>query len=46
MRLNPKKTKSIVVSWSRTRAPDYGELTLGGAELKVESLHIIGITLD
>ena len=46
MRLNPKKTKSIVVSRSRTSAPGYGDLTPGGAELaKIKSLRILGITL-
>ena len=34
MRLNPKKTKSMVVSRPLTSAPDYGDLTLGGAELE------------
>ena len=41
IRLNPKKTKSVVVNCSRTNALDYGELPLGGAELKeVKSLSI------
>ena len=31
--VNPKNTKSIVVSRSRPYAPVYGDLTLGGAEL-------------
>ena len=45
MRLNPKKTKSIVVSRSRTRAPGYGDLTLGGAELEeLKSLCILEVT--
>ena len=34
MRLYPKKTKSIVVSRSRTYAPDYGDLTLSATELE------------
>ena len=47
MRLNPKKTISMVASRSRTTAPDYGVLTLGGTELKeVKSLRILGVTLD
>ena len=31
MRLNPKKTKSIVVNRFRTYTPDLGNVTLGGA---------------
>ena len=47
LRLNPKKTKSMVVSRSRTIAPCYGNLTLDGAELEeLTSLHIPGVTLD
>ena len=47
MRLNPKKTKSMVVSPSQTIAPDYGDLTLGGAELvEVKGLRILGVILD
>ena len=47
MRLNPKKTKSMVVSRSRTSAPGYDDLTLGGAELeKVKSLRILGVVFD
>ena len=34
-RLNPKKTKSMVVSW-----PGYGDLILGGAEAE----EILGVT--
>ena len=34
MRLNPRKTKSMVVSRSRTNAHGYGDLTLGSAELE------------
>ena len=45
--LNPKMTKPILVSRSRTHAPGYGDLTLGCAELKeVKSLRIIGVALD
>ena len=43
MRFNPK-TKSMVVSLSRTYAPSYGDLTLGGAELE-ECLHILEVAL-
>ena len=35
MKLNPRKTKSMVVSRSRTIASGYGNLTFGGEELKV-----------
>ena len=42
MILNPKKMKSVLVSRSRATAPDYGDLTYGGAELdKVKSLLIL-----
>ena len=42
-----KKLKYMVISRSRTNAPDYGDLTLGSAELEeVQSLHIFGVTLD
>ena len=34
MRLNSNKTNSFVVNLSRTIAPGYGVLTLGGAELE------------
>ena len=41
MRFNPK-TKSMVVSRSRTIAPGYGDLTLDGAELEeIKSLRIL-----
>ena len=47
MRLNIKKTKVMVVSRSRTIAPGYGDLTLGGTELEeVKSLRILGMTFD
>ena len=46
-RLNPKKTKSMVGSWSRTSAPCYGDLILGGVEfMKLKSLRILGVTFD
>ena len=42
MRLNPKKTKPIVVSQSRTYALGYSDLILGGAKLEeVKSLRIL-----
>ena len=47
MRLKPKKTKSMVVSRSRTNAPGDGDLTLGDAELEgLKGLHILGVALD
>ena len=47
MRLNPKKTKSIVVSRSRITAFGYGDLTFGNAELEeVKRLRILGAILD
>ena len=42
MSLCPKKTKSMVVSRSRTFAPDYDDLTLGGAELELQSAYSWG----
>ena len=45
MNLSPKKTKSLVVSWSRTCAFGYSDFILGGAELeKLTSLRILGAT--
>ena len=45
MKLNPKKTKCIMVSRSRPYTPGYGGLTLGGAELEeVKGLRILGVT--
>ena len=47
MRLNPKKTISMVAGPSRTIAPGYGDLTFGGAELEeIRSLRIFGVALD
>ena len=47
MRLNPKKTKSMVVSRSGIIAPGYSDLTLGGAKLEeIKSQRILGVTLD
>ena len=47
MRLNPRKMKSVVVNRSRTYAPGYGDLTLGGAEHeKKMNLRILGVPFD
>ena len=47
VRLNPKETKSMVISRSRTNAPGYGDLTLDGAKLEeVKSRRILGVSLD
>ena len=47
MRLNPNKTKSMVVSLSRTSDPGYGDLTLGATELEeINPLRILGVTFD
>ena len=47
MRINPKKTKSMMVSLSWTNALGYGDFTLDGVELEeVKSLRILGVTLD
>ena len=49
IRLNPRKTKSMMISRSRTCAPGYSNLTLDGEELeelKLKSLPILGVTLD
>ena len=46
MAFNPRKTKSMVVSRSRTIALCYGDLTLGCAELEdVKCLRILRITI-
>ena len=46
MRINTKKTKSMVGSRSRTISPSYGDLTLCGTELEeVTGLRILGVTL-
>ena len=45
MRLNPKKTKSMVVSRSWTTAPGYGDVTLGGAKHEgIKTLRILGVS--
>ena len=47
MKINSKKTKSMMVSRSWTYAPSYGDLTLGGVALdKVRALRILGVTFD
>ena len=47
IRLDPKKTKSTLVSQFRTIAPDHGNITLGSAGLEeVKSVRILGVTLD
>ena len=46
MRLNPKKTKSMIISRSLTIAPGYGDLTLDDAELEeLMNLRILVVTL-
>ena len=43
MKLSPKKTKPMVGNRSRTIAPGYGDLILGGVELEeVKSLYFCG----
>ena len=44
-RLNIKITKPMVVSQSQIIAHGYGDLTLGGTELEVKSLHILVVAL-
>ena len=47
MRLNSRKTKSMVVSRCHTYAPGYGDLTLGGEKLgEVKCLHILEVIFD
>ena len=47
MRLNLKKTKSMMMSGSPTYVAGYSGLNLGGAKLEeVRSLRIVGVTLD
>ena len=47
LKFNPKNTKSMVISWSRTIGPGYGEVPLSDAELEeVQGLHILRVTLD
>ena len=47
MRLNPLKTKTMVVSRSRTHVPIHGELRLGDTVFVVlTSIVILGVTFD
>ena len=47
MRLNPKKTKSMMVSQSPTYAPGYGDLIRGNAELEeIQCLRILVVILN
>ena len=47
MKLNPIKTKTLIVSRSRTLMPAHGVLELNGVALSVsDSLVILGVTLD
>ena len=47
MRLNPKKTKSMVSNWSQTIAPGYDNVNVGGVEFEmIRGLRILGVTLD
>ena len=47
MTLNPSKTKSLVVSRSRTAYPVHGSLSLDGAIVKESSvLEILGVKFD
>ena len=45
MKLNVRKTKSVMVNRSWTYAPGNGDLTVGGKELQeVKGLRILGVT--
>ena len=47
MKLNPRKTHSIIISQSRTPNPPHPPLTLCGLDLEVSSsLKFLGVTLD
>ena len=47
MKLNPSKTKTLIISRSRTVSPVHGDLILNGTILKVsDSLVILGVNLD
>ena len=47
MKLNPKKTRYMVVGQSLILASGYGDLTFGGAEFhEGKGLRILGVTLD
>ena len=47
MRVNPNKTKNLVISRSRTVAPQFPSFVLNGAEVEcVHQLRILEVTLD
>ena len=47
MKLNPSKTKTLIVGRSRTQTPVHGDLVLDRETLAVsDSLVILGVTLD
>ena len=47
MKLNPSKTKTMMVSGSRTMHPQSPALTIGGTVLKdSDDLVILGVTFD
>ena len=47
MRVNPNKTKSLVISRARTIVPQFPSFVLDGAEVeRVHQLRILGVTLD
>ena len=47
MKLNASKTKTMIVSWSRTKHPQSGALTIGGTLLKEsDGLFVLGVTFD
>ena len=47
MKLNPSKTKTLIIGRSRTVQPEHGELILDGTVLSVsESLVILGVRFD
>ena len=46
MKLNASKTKTTIVSWSRTMHPKSPALTIAGTVLKSDDLVILGVTID
>ena len=47
MKLNASKTKTMIVSRSRTMHPQFPPLTIGGTVLKEsDDLVILGVTID
>ena len=47
MKLNVSKTKTMIVSWSRTMHPQSPVLTIGGTVLKEsDEIVILGVTFD